>query len=378
MSKDYYQILGVSKGASQEEIKKAFRRLAHEHHPDKHGGSDAKFKEINEAYQVLGNPDKRKQYDQFGAAFESAGGPSGFNWQDFAHAGGGFNQSGFKVDFDNFGDLGDLFGFGDIFGGSSRRSRKAGPRKGADIQFETAIDFRESVFGTEKILRFEKNVVCSKCGGTGVESGVKVTTCSTCGGQGQVEQVQRTFLGAMRSISTCPDCGGEGKRAEKLCSRCRGKGSEPGLKELKVKIPAGIADGQTIELKGEGEPGIRGGPAGSLYLLIRVRPDKVFKRQGYDLLTQKQISFPVAALGGSVPLFTLDGEVQLKIPAGTQAGTVIKLEGKGVPYLHGRGRGDLLVTIKIITPSRLSKKERDILKQLPMEKGEKLSSDSWF
>ena len=370
MAKDYYQILGVNKNASQEDIKKAFRKLAHEHHPDKKGGNEGKFKEINEAYQVLGNTDKRKQYDQFGASFESAGGPGGFNWHDFAR-GGGFNQGGFKVDFGDLGDLGDMFGFGDIFGGG-RGHRRAGPQRGADTAFETAIDFKESVFGVDKILRFEKNIVCGKCNGSGVEPGTKITTCATCGGQGRVEQLQRTFLGAMRTVRTCPDCGGEGKRAEKQCSRCRGHGDEPGIKELKVKIPAGIADGQTIELAGEGEPGVKGGSAGSLLLTVRVRPDKLFRRQGYNLLTQKQISFTLASLGGSTPLATLEGEVQLKIPAGTQAGAVIKLEGKGVPHLSGRGRGDLLVTVKVLTPAKLSKKQREALGELPTEPGERL------
>ncbi|HCX38647.1 MAG TPA: hypothetical protein DHS36_00030 [Candidatus Veblenbacteria bacterium] len=246
------------------------------------------------------------------------------------------------------------------------------------MAFTTAIDFRESVFGTEKILRFEKNVICSKCAGSGAEPGAKITTCATCGGQGRVEQIQRTFMGAMRSVRPCPDCGGEGKRAEKQCSRCKGRGSEPGVKELKVKIPAGIADGQTIELAGEGDLGVKGGSAGSLFLTVRVRPDKVFKRQGHDLLTQKQISFALATLGGRVPLITLDGEVQLKIPASTQSGTVIKLESKGVPHLRGGRRGDLLVTVKVITPAKLSKKEREALKQLPTEEGEKIVLGSWL
>lgn len=369
MAKDYYQTLGVNKGASQEDIKKAFRKLAHEHHPDKHGGSDAKFKEINEAYQVLGNPQKRQQYDQFGASFDQAGAGGGFNWQDFARQGGGFNQGGFRVDFNDLGDLGDMFGFGDLFGGG-RQSRRAGPQRGLDVAFVTAIDFRESVFGVEKVLRFEKNIACSKCSGSGAEPGSKIETCKTCGGQGRVEQMQRTFLGAMRSVAVCPDCQGEGKKAEKNCSRCKGRGAEPGVKELKVKIPAGIADSQTIELVNEGEPGVKGGSAGSLFLTVQVRPDKTFTRKGFDLLMQKEISFALAGLGGSVPLQTLDGEVQLKIPAGTQSGAVIKLESKGVPHLRGQRRGDLLVTVKVLTPNKLSRKEKEILQQLPLEKGE--------
>lgn len=375
MAKDYYQILGVDRNASQEEIKKAFRKLAHEYHPDKQGGSEAKFKEINEAYQVLGNPEKRRQYDQFGAAFESAGGPGGFNWQDFARA-GGFGGGGFRVDFGNFEDWEDLFGWGDIFGGERRR--RSGPERGADLTFETTIDFKESILGTDKVLRLEKNVTCQHCDGSGVEPGAKMTICSSCGGRGNIEQIQRTFWGTMRSVRTCPACDGLGKRPEKLCGRCGGRGMEAGVRELRVHIPAGIDDGQTIELEGEGEPGVRGGRPGNLLLTVRVRPDKVFRRDGYNLLTQKQISFPVATLGGKVPLLTLDGEVQLKIPPGTQSGTVIKLEGKGVPHLRGRGRGDLLVTIKVITPSKLGKKEREAVRQLPLEPGEQLSTEKWF
>lgn len=374
MSKDYYKILGVNKNASQEEIKKAFHKLAHEHHPDKQSGNEAKFKEINEAYQVLSNKDKRQQYDQFGANFEAAGGPGGFNWQGFGQ--GGFNQGGFRVDFNDLGDISDLFGFGEMFGGG--RSRRAGPQRGADLQFTTAIDFKESVLGTEKVLRFEKNIVCSKCNGSGAEPGSKVSTCATCGGQGQVQQTQRTFLGAMRTLQVCPDCRGQGNKIDKLCGRCKGRGHEPGIKELKVKIPAGIADGQTIELVHEGEPGEKGGSAGSLFLNVQVRPHKLFKREGYNLLTKKNISFSLAAFGGSVPLTTLEGEIILKIPAGTQSGTVVKLENKGVPHLRSKSSGDLLVTIQVITPSKLSKKEKQALKDLATEKDEVLANDSWF
>lgn len=372
MAKDYYAILGVPRSASPDDIKKAFRKLAHQHHPDKKGGSEAKFKELNEAYQVLSDPAKRQQYDQFGASFESAGGPSGFNWQDFSRAQGGFG--GANVNFD-FGDLGDLFG--DFFGGLGGRSRRSGPSRGADLQFATAVDFREAVFGVEKTLRFEKNVVCSRCQGSGAEPGAKVTTCRTCGGQGRVEQVQRTILGAMRTVGVCPTCQGEGKTAEKVCTKCRGRGSEPGLRELKVKIPAGIDNGRTIELAGEGEPGTKGGPAGSLLLTIQVRPDKLFRRQGADLLTTKEVSFSLAALGGSVRLATLDGEVRLAVPAGTQSGRVVKLEGKGVPSLRGRGRGDLLVTIHVKTPEKLSKKQKEALRELPLADGEEPKDSGW-
>jgi len=375
--KDYYSLLGVSKTASPDEVKKAFRKLAHQHHPDKHGGSDAKFKEINEAYQVLSDPQKRQQYDQFGANFEQAGAPGGFNWQDFSRSQGGFSQGGINFDFGNMGDLGDIFG--DFFGGSQRRGgRRTGPRRGQDLGFTTAIDFHESVFGTEKALRFEKNIACSRCHGSGAEPGAKVSTCSTCGGSGQVQQVQRTFLGDMRTVTVCPTCGGEGKSAEKLCSRCKGVGSEAGIKELKVKIPAGIDDGQTIRLSGEGEPGAKGGQAGDLLLTVQVRPDKVFKRDGYNLYTTREISVTLASLGGKVKLATLDGQVNLKIPAGTQSGKVFKLENKGVPHLRSKSRGDLLVTVHVATPDRLSRQQKQALRELPVMEGEELESGGWF
>lgn len=378
MSKDYYQILGVNKSASADEIKKAFRKLAHEYHPDKHGGSDAKFKEINEAYQVLSNPEKRRQYDQFGANFESAGGPSGFNWQDFARANGfGFNQGGFKVDFEDLGDWGDFFGLGDIFG--SARGRRKGPRRGADLQFETAVDFTEAVFGAEKILRFEKAIPCPRCNGNGAEPGSKVTPCSTCGGQGKVEQTERTFFGVMRHVRECPVCGGLGRMAEQRCAKCSGRGHVMGVRELKVKIPAGIADEQVIVLEGEGEPGEYGAPSGDLRLLVRVRPDRRFVREGYNLRAVKEISFALAALGGKVTFETLEGEVKLHIPAGIQSGTVLALTGKGVPHLRGKSRGDILVEIRVKTPKRLTKKQREWLKDFPTEKGEEVTSDgTWF
>ncbi|MBI5466185.1 MAG: molecular chaperone DnaJ, partial [Candidatus Kerfeldbacteria bacterium] len=281
-----------------------------------------------------------------------------------------------NFDFGNLGDLGDIFG--DFFSGPQRRTRRAGPRRGQDLAFATAIDFREAVFGLDKVLRFEKNVTCAKCHGSGAEPGAKVTTCSTCGGQGQVQQVQRTFLGDMRTVTVCPTCGGEGKSAEKLCSRCKGVGSEAGIKELKVKIPAGIDDGQTIRLSGEGEPGAKGGEPGDLLLTVQVRPDKVFKRDGYNLYTTREISVTLASLGGKVKLATLDGEVNLKIPAGTQSGKVFKLEVKGVPHLRSKTRGDLLVSVHVSTPAKLSRQQKRALQDLPLIEGEEIESGGWF
>lgn len=369
MAKDYYEILGVKKSATQDEIKKAFRKLAHEHHPDKHGGSDAKFKEINQAYQVLSNVDKRQQYDQFGANFDQSQGPSGFNWQDFSRTQGGFNGA----DFD-FSDLGDIFG--NMFGGGAQR--RSGPRRGRDIEFVTAIDFKEAVFGVEKQLRFEKVITCSKCKGSGAEPGSKTSTCGTCHGSGQVEQVQRTFLGAMRTVGICPNCQGEGKIHSQKCTKCHGQGAEMGIRELNVKIPAGIDNNQTIRLSGEGEPGAKGGQAGDLLLTIQVRPDKNFIRHGYDILVKKNISISLASLGGKVKIKTLDGEVMLKVPAGTQSGKVFKLDDKGVPHLRGKSKGSLLVTVHVETPEKLSKKHKELIKELPHNSDEEIESSGWF
>ncbi|MFA4937586.1 MAG: molecular chaperone DnaJ [Patescibacteria group bacterium] len=374
MSKDYYQILGVSKSATTDEIKKAFRKLAHEHHPDKSGGNEAKFKEINEAYQVLANSDKRKQYDQFGTAFETAGGPGGFNWSDFQRAGG------FQTENINFEDLGDIFGgFGDVFGfgGGGRRGR-SGSRGGADLQIETAIDFEEAVFGAVKTLRLEKDIVCAVCSGSGAEPGSKITSCSTCGGSGQVAQVQRTFIGNIQSITTCQNCGGAGKRVEKICKHCNGRGIEKGVRNLEFKIPAGINSGQQIRLSGEGELGAKGGQAGDLLIFIRVRPHKFFKREGFDLYTDKEISLPLAALGGKVVIKTLDGEVNLKIPAGTQSETVFKITNRGVPHLRVSKRGDILVKIQVKIPSKLNRKEKELLQGLGVGEGEKIEGGGLF
>ncbi|MDD5039894.1 MAG: molecular chaperone DnaJ [Patescibacteria group bacterium] len=369
MAKDFYEILGVSRSASPDEIKRAYRTLAHQHHPDKAGGDEAKFKEINGAYQVLSNPDKRKQYDQFGQAFSGgAGGPGagGFSWDDFARAqggagpfGGGFSQQGAEFDMNDLGDIfGDLFGFG-------RRTARGGraSRRGQDIQAEMTVEFREAAFGVDKIIDLYKQTVCPHCGGNGAEPGTKVETCPTCGGSGQVARVQRTILGSFQTAVPCPDCKGEGKRASKKCSVCRGEGRKKETEKLKVKIPAGISDGQVIRLSGKGEAGARGGAVGDLFLTIRVHKDPDFRREADDILSEANISFPQAALGAKIPVLTIDGEVILKIPAGTQSGKVFRLDSKGVPHLHSRGRGDHLVTVNVVTPEHLSHAQRELLER---------------
>jgi len=362
MAEDYYKILGVSKTASPDEIKKAFRKLAHQHHPDKSGGDEKKFKEINAAYQVLSNPEKRQQYDQFGSTFEQARSQGGYGSRDgFSDFASAFRngQSSQNFSFD-FGDIGDVFG--DLFGGQSNRSRGGRrTKRGSDVEINLTISFKEAVFGVEQSITLTKDELCAVCGGTGAEPGSRMTTCSTCKGTGQVV---RSIGFGIGFPSVCSECGGVGQKIEKECRHCRGTGIEKKDKNLTVKIPAGIDDGQGIKLAGKGQAGGRGGQPGDLYIRIRVTPDKEFKRQGYDILTKKEISVAQAALGGKVEVNTVDGSLVLKIPEGTQSGKVFRLRDRGVPNLHGRGRGDQLVEVIVRTPTRLSHRQRQLLAEL--------------
>ncbi len=366
MSKDYYDILGVSKDASQDEIKKAFRQKAHQYHPDKAGGDEAKFKEANEAYQVIGDAKRRAQYDQFGSAFEHAqagGGFSGFDgFRDFSGFTNGFNI--------NIDDLGDIFGgIGDIFGFGGRRART---RRGSDIQVVLTIEFSEAVFGTEKEISLRKTVKCDRCKGNMAEPGSKIETCKVCNGTGRVTRVQRTILGNMQIQTTCENCEGEGKTYSQKCTKCSGTGVYQELVNLKVKIPAGIDNGETIRLTGQGEAGEKGASTGDLYLKIRISPDKRFERDGYNILSKAEISFSQAALGDKIEVDTVDGPVKLKIPAGTQTSTVFNLRNKGIPKLRGSGpfgsaqgkRGDQLVEVIVRTPANLTRKQKEALKEL--------------
>jgi len=379
MSKDYYNVLGIGKGAGQDEIKKAFRKKAHQFHPDKAGGDEAKFKEINEAYQVLGDAKKRTQYDQFGSDFEHAqagGGFSGFEgFRDFSGFANGFSaqggpSSGWNVNAD---DLGDIFGgIGDIFGFSSRGGQGRGrQRKGDDIQVMLSIDFNEAVFGVEKDISLKKTVKCDRCNGNMAEPGSKIETCKVCGGSGRVSRVRRTILGNMQVQMTCENCAGEGKTYSQKCAKCSGAGVAQELAALKIKIPAGIDNGETIRLAGQGEAGERGAPTGDLYLKIRVNPNRKFRRDGYDILSKAEISFAQAALGDKINIETVDGSVKLKIPEATQSGKVFILRGKGVPHLRGGyfsgtvgKRGDHLVEVIVKTPTGLNRKQRELLKEL--------------
>jgi len=372
MSKDYYQILGVSKSASQDEIKKAFRKLAHEYHPDKKSGNEAKFKEINEAYQVLGNEEKRKQYDQFGQTFNNASGFSGgqgfggFNWQDFARASGqgGFNSGNFSFNGEEF-DLGDLFG--DLFGGARSRSR-AKQKVGEDIQIQLAIDFKEAIFGAEKIIVLDKQDVCDKCTGSGAEPGSKIITCPECHGRGKKQQTQQTFFGVFATEVICQTCDGTGKKPEKFCNRCHGQGRVRNKREIKITIPAGIDENQEIKIAGQGHVGPKGTSAGNLYVSFQIRPDRKFIRQGQNILTKINLNIVQASLGDKVEVETVDGPVILKIPESTESGKIFILKDKGVPELNRPSRrGDMLVEVFVKTPSRLSRKAKKILEELKEE-----------
>lgn len=351
---DHYSTLGVDKTASQAEIKKAYYKLAHQHHPHK-GGDEKKMKEVNEAYQVLGNDDKRKQYDQFGQTFNQAGGMGGQGFEDFAknfsgQQGGGFQSASF-----DFGDLGDVFG--DLFGGGRGKSRS---RTGTDIEADMTINFFESVSGVEKRFSLTKDVICTRCKGSKGEPDAKISTCSTCKGTGQV--VRNVGFG-IGFPSVCPGCAGEGKKVNKPCKKCDGQGIHQDSENIKVKIPAGIDSGQSIRLPGKGQAGAKG-QAGDLYLRISVTPDKRFERRGYDIITKLEISFSQAALGDKIQIETVDGKVKLKIPEGIQGGKVIRIKGKGVPKLNTKGRGDHLVEITVKTPTHLSRKQKELLKDL--------------
>lgn len=355
MSKDYYDILNVSKDASQAEIKTAFRKKAHEFHPDK-GGDETKFKEINEAYQVVGNEEKRKQYDQFGSSFQNGQAGGGQNYGGFS----GFNQGFGGINMD---DLGDIFGggFGDIFGGGSRKTRSD---RGRDLEMSITINFEEAAFGVEKELSFTKNVKCSSCSGTGGAKGAKLETCKTCGGSGKISKIQRTILGNIQAQSTCPECEGQGQIYSSKCSKCLGSGVNRENVKLKVKIPGGINEGESLRLSKQGEAGEKGAENGDLYLRIKVKEHKDFLRDGSDVHSQQNISITQAVLGDKVDIKTIHGNVKLKVPEGTQSGTIFKLRGKGVALLRESGFADHYVKIKVLIPKGLNRNKKKLLEEL--------------
>lgn len=352
--RDYYEVLGISKGASADEIKKAFRRKAVELHPDKQGGDEAKFKEVNEAYEVLKDPAKKQRYDQFGhAGVGGNGGFEGFNGF------GGFGQ-GQNVNFD-FGDLGLGDIFSSFFGGSAGGGRQQQSR-GRDVEARVEISFEEAVFGTDVELHLNIQDTCEHCKGTTVEPGYELKTCDTCKGQGQVVTVARTIFGNIQQASVCPTCHGSGKVPEKVCSVCHGKGTQAKNQHIELKVPAGIDDGATIRLREHGEA-IANGPKGDLYVNVRVKPHKKFTREGDLILSEEHIGMVEAALGTEIEVDTVDGPVRMKVPAGTQSGSDFKLSNHGVPHLKGDTRGAHIVTVIVDTPTKLTKQQADLLKQ---------------
>jgi molecular chaperone DnaJ len=364
--RDYYEILGVSKSASAEEIKKAYRKLAMEHHPDRHGGDDVQFKELGEAYEVLKDPQKRAAYDQFGHA-GAQGNPFGGGG---AQSYGGFGGAGAQG-FEGF-DFSDILN--QFMGGSSpfgAAGAQRGPARGRDLETSVTIDFLEAVFGTEKTVHITLDDECEHCHGNGAEPGTKLKTCDTCKGQGQVTRVSQTILGAIQQTSVCPTCHGRGQIPGKPCHVCHGSGIQRRTRDLSVKIPAGVDDRATIRLTGMGAAARGGGTKGDLYVQIRVRADKRFERDGREILSEVTIPMAQAALGTEVEVETVDGAVTLKIPAGTQSGKTFKLSGRGVPGLGGRSRGDHLVSITVETPTKLSARQRELLEQFAADSGKK-------
>lgn len=351
--KDYYESLGVSKGAGEDEIKKAYRKMAKQYHPDVNPGdksAEAKFKEISEAYEILSDPEKKSRYDRFG------------------HAGVDPSYGGGASGFDGFGgfdDLGDILN--SFFGGggrSSSRSRNA-PRKGDNVGVEAIISFEEAAFGCERNLDVTRIETCDKCGGSGAREGTHPETCSECGGSGSVTSAQRTMFGMMQSTVDCPKCQGRGKIITHPCEKCRGAGRVRAKKTINVKIPAGIDDGQRISMRGQGSAGINGGSPGDLYISVTVLAHKHFIREGNAVLYEMPISFAQAALGDELEVPTLDGKVKYKMPEGTQTGSVFRLRGKGIPVLNREGsRGDQYVTVNVVTPTNLSAEEKELLRQL--------------
>ncbi|MBC7512318.1 molecular chaperone DnaJ [Candidatus Saccharibacteria bacterium] len=352
--RDYYETLGVSKDASADEIKKAFRKAAVKHHPDKEGGDETKFKEVGEAYEVLKDAQKRQRYDQFGHA--GVGGSSGGG-----SAGGspfdGFSSQGFDF---NFGDggLGDIFG--QFFGGGQQQR---GPQRGRDVETQIQLTFEEAIFGIERDMAFDMEDECSHCHGTTVEPGYELKTCPTCHGAGQQTKVMNTMFGAIQQAVTCETCHGRGKVPEKVCSVCRGAGTERRKQTIKMKVPAGVDDGTTIRLKERGEA-MANGPRGDLYVHIRVKAHKHFTREGDLVLSEQHINMVDAALGTEIEVATVDGQVRMKIPAGTQSGTDFKLSGHGVPHLRSERRGAHIVQVIVDTPTKLSKKHKALFEEI--------------
>lgn len=360
MSKDYYQTLGVNKGATKEEIKKAFYKLAHKYHPDKKEGDEKKFKEVNEAYQVLSDDSKRSKYDQFGSGFENMGGGAGYGQQGGF---GGFDFSGFQqgggAEFD-FGNLNDIFS--DFFGGGGARAQA---RRGRDISTEIQLSFSDSVFGTTRKVLITKTSSCLTCHGSGAKVGSGMMTCKTCNGQGQIRESKRTIFGNIASTKVCDHCLGSGEIPKEACENCKGKGVLRREEEVSIVIPAGIRDGEMIRMTGYGEA-VSKGTTGDLYVKINVQPHPVFKRDGHDLVMNLNLKLSDALLGTKYEVETLDGKIEVTIPEGVGINEVLRVRGKGVPVGKSK-RGDLLIKLNIKLPSKVSKKSRELIEQLKKE-----------
>lgn len=361
MSKDYYETLGVNKGASKDEIKKAFYKLAHKYHPDKKEGNEAKFKQVNEAYQTLSDDSKRAKYDQFGAGYENmAGGHShqggGFEGFDFNGFSGGFQNGGAEFDFGNLNDI-----FSDFFGGGGR----AQARRGRDISTEIQISFSDAVFGITRKVLITKTSNCMICKGSGAKAGTKMETCKHCNGQGQIRETKRSFLGNISSTKICETCFGAGEVPKEVCEKCKGKGVLRREEEISIVIPAGIRDGEMIRMTGMGEA-VTKGTTGDLYIKINVMPHPVFKREGYDLVMDLNLKLSDALLGMKYPIETLDGKIEVTIPEGVSINEILRVKGRGVPSAKSK-RGDILIKLNIKMPSKISRKSREIIEELKKE-----------
>lgn len=362
--RDYYEVLGLTKGASEDELKKAYRKLARKYHPDVNPGNkeaEDKFKEISEAYEVLGDSEKRSRYDQFGHAGTSA---NGF---DYGNAGGGFGG------FEDFGDI-----FENIFGGfgfGGGRQQKSGPVRGADLRAELTISFEEAAFGATKSIEIPRTENCDVCGGSGAEPGTHPENCTSCNGSGRITTAQRTPLGSFRMVKDCPSCGGTGTMIKNPCKHCNGNGKVRKVRTIEVKIPAGVDTGSQLRIQRQGEAGDRGGVAGDLYVYLRVRPHKFFKRDGANLHLDLPTSFAVLALGDEIEIPTLEGKTKLTIPEGTQTGTVFTIRGSGIPRLRGGGNGDLVVNVTAVTPKNLDDKQKQLIREFAETLGEKHNPD---
>ncbi len=365
--RDYYEVLGVTKGATDEELKKAYRKLARQYHPDVNKDNpkeaEAKFKEINEAYGVLSDPQKRAAYDQFGHAASDP---------NFGAGGGGFNGD---FGFEGFGDIFDMF-FGG--GGNSGGRRKNGPQRGNDLRYDMEISFEEAAFGKDATVDVPRTEVCPTCKGNCAKPGTPIKTCPACNGSGQVQVTQSTAFGRFVNVRTCDKCQGAGKTIETPCPECSGTGRVRKTRKIDVKIPGGVESGSRLRISGEGEAGTRGGQSGDLYIYIYVKPHTKFERQGNDVVSEIKISMTQATLGTTVLVDTLDGKVELRIPEGTQHGTSFRMRGHGITSLRGHGRGDHHVRVKVTIPSRINSEQRELLQKLALSFGEEIEEDKGF